>query len=42
MDNSIVIERGLVAGEKIVVEGIHKLQHGMRVVAAKPSSAQSK
>ena len=42
VDNSIVIERGLVAGEKIVVEGIHKLQHGMRVVAAKPSSAQSK
>lgn len=28
VDNNIIVERGLVAGEKIIVEGIHKLQHG--------------
>ena len=29
--NNIVVERGLVRGEDIVVEGYHKLQHGMKV-----------
>lgn len=33
VDNNIVIERGLAAGEKIVVEGIHKLKHGMKVTS---------
>ncbi len=33
VDNNIVIERGLAAGEKIVVEGIHKLKHGMKVAS---------
>ena len=28
---NIVVERGLVSGEDIVVEGYHKLQHGMKV-----------
>ncbi len=32
VDNNIVIERGLAPGEKIVVEGIHKLHHGERVI----------
>ncbi|MGM9804984.1 MAG: efflux RND transporter periplasmic adaptor subunit [Candidatus Aphodosoma sp.] len=29
--NNVVVERGLVAGETIVVEGYHKLSHGMEV-----------
>ena len=29
--NNTIIERGLVAGERIVVEGLHKLSHGMKV-----------
>lgn len=29
--NNTVIERGLVSGEEIVVEGYHKLRHGMKV-----------
>ena len=35
IDNSIVVERGLAKDEHIVVEGIHKLSHGMRVKSAK-------
>lgn len=31
--NNTVIERGLVPGEWIVVEGFHKLSHGMKVEA---------
>lgn len=31
IDNSTVIERGLAKGEHIVVEGFHKLNHGMKV-----------
>lgn len=31
LGNSIVVERGLAAGEDIVVEGYHKLRHGMKV-----------
>lgn len=30
-DNSVIIERGLAGGESIVVEGYHKLKHGMKV-----------
>ena len=30
-DNKTIIERGLAKGEKIVVEGYHKLSHGMKV-----------
>jgi membrane fusion protein (multidrug efflux system) len=29
--NNTVIERGIVQGEQIVVEGYHKLSHGMKV-----------
>lgn len=29
--NSTIVERGLAKGEKIVVEGYHKLSHGMKV-----------
>ncbi len=29
--NNTVVERGLASGEQLVVEGYHKLQHGMRV-----------
>lgn len=32
LGNSIVVERGLVRGEHIVVEGYHKLSHGMKVL----------
>ena len=31
--NNIIVERGLAKGEKIVVEGYHKLSHGMKVDA---------
>ena len=31
LGNSVVIERGLARGENIVVEGFHKLRHGMKV-----------
>lgn len=30
-DNMVIVERGLTAGENIVVEGYHKLKHGMKV-----------
>lgn len=30
--NNTIIERGLAKGEKIVVEGYHKLAHGMKVI----------
>ena len=33
---NIVVERGLVRGEDIVVEGYHKLQHGMKVEPVAP------
>ena len=29
--NHTVVERGIEAGEQIVVEGYHKLSHGMKV-----------
>lgn len=31
LGNDIIVERGLAAGEDIVVEGYHKLRHGMKV-----------
>ena len=34
--HNIVVERGLVRGEDIVVEGYHKLQHGMKVEPVAP------
>ena len=34
--NNIVVERGLVRGEDIVVEGYHKLQHGMKAEPVAP------
>ena len=34
--NNIVVGRGLVRGEDIVVEGYHKLQHGMKVEPVAP------
>lgn len=39
-DNSIIIERGLESGENIVVEGFHKLKHGMRVIPIESDSVQ--
>ncbi len=38
--NSTIVERGLAKGEKIVVEGFHKLNHGMKVdpVTASPEN----
>ena len=39
-DNSIIIERGLESGENIVVEGFHKLKHGMKVVPIETDSVQ--
>jgi membrane fusion protein (multidrug efflux system) len=31
LQNTTVVERGIVAGEHIVVEGYHKLSHGVKV-----------
>ena len=31
LKNTTVVERGIVAGEQIIVEGYHKLTHGMKV-----------
>lgn len=31
VDNEIIIERGLAPGEHIIVEGYHKIKHGMKV-----------
>ncbi len=39
--NNTVIERGLSAGEMIVVEGMHKLSHGMKVRLAEFQPASS-
>ena len=36
--NNVVIERGLVAGEMVVVEGYHKLTPGIRIRAVSPDS----
>lgn len=30
-DNSVIVERGLSNGENVVVEGYHKIKHGMKV-----------
>ncbi|MDE6467826.1 MAG: efflux RND transporter periplasmic adaptor subunit [Muribaculaceae bacterium] len=40
LGNNIIVERGLAAGEYLVVEGYHKLHHGMKVrpVAPKPET----
>lgn len=40
VDNAIVVERGLASGENIIVEGYHKVKHGMKVdpVYATPDS----
>lgn len=43
--NNIIVERGLAKGEKIVVEGYHKLNHSMKVnpvAAPKEDKADSK
>ena len=36
--NNTIIERGLAAGERIVIEGLHKLSHGMKVEAQTAST----
>lgn len=36
LGNDIIIERGLAAGEDLVVEGYHKLRHGMKVRPVPP------
>lgn len=38
VDNSMIVERGLAAGEWIVTEGYHKLHHGMKVAPVAPHS----
>ncbi len=34
VENTTVVERGLLKGERIVTEGYHKLTHGMKVIVA--------
>lgn len=38
LENAVIIERGIAAGEQIITEGYHKIKHGMKV---NPVSAQS-
>lgn len=38
VDNSMIVERGLAAGEWIVTEGYHKLHHGMKVAPVAPQA----
>lgn len=38
MQNRVVVERGLAAGENIVTEGYHKLNPGMKVLPVPPTS----
>ena len=42
LGNDVVIERGIAKGEKIVVEGYHKLSHGMIVKAVKSSDTKDR
>lgn len=42
LGNDVVIERGIAKGEKIVVEGYHKLSHGMIVKAVKSSDKKDR
>lgn len=39
LGNKIIVERGLAAGENIVVEGFHKLKHGMKVHPVEATAA---
>lgn len=41
VDNRVIVERGVVPGEKIVVEGFHKLTHGDKVDPV-PAPAKSR
>lgn len=41
LDNRIVVERGLADDENIVVEGFHKLQHGMKVRPVQPAAEEN-
>jgi len=41
LDNRTVVERGLAHDENIVVEGYHKLQHGMKVRPVKPAAEEN-
>ena len=41
VDNRVIVERGVVPGEKIVVEGFHKLTHGDKVDPV-PATAKSR
>lgn len=38
VDNNMIVERGLAAGEWIVTEGYHKLHHGMKVAPVAPQA----
>ncbi len=41
VNNNTVIERGLSANEQIVVEGYHKLMHGMKVIVANQATQET-
>lgn len=38
-DNSIIVERGLAVGERIITDGINKVTHGGRVIPLTPDKA---
>ena len=40
-DNMMIVERGLIPGERIVVEGYHKLMPGMTVEIVKPVAGEA-
>lgn len=39
-DNNTIVERGILPGERIVVEGFHKLSHGMKAINANQVKAE--
>lgn len=41
VDNNTIVERGLAKGENIVVEGFHKLNHGMKVAPVRKTEDDS-
>ena len=39
--NNTIVERGLAVGERIVVEGLHKLSHAMKVETLSTTSKET-
>jgi membrane fusion protein (multidrug efflux system) len=40
LDDRVIVEAGLRAGERVIVEGIHKVRHGETAEAVPPTTAE--